>query len=144
MLFRSGLKEALNEDDLSVMQDFFNLELVISQGDYDVIPVDETFTETKTKSIKHFSTKELIQLRSIADSLDAPSELSVLYKQLLMVNSDLWEIEDKKRKHEKEQNFNDEFVQLARQVYIKNDLRASIKKKINVLVGSDIVEEKSY
>ena len=58
-----GLKEALTEDDLSVMQDFFNLELVISQGDYDVIPVDETFTETKTKSIKHFSTKELIQLR---------------------------------------------------------------------------------
>ena len=88
--------------------------------------------------------KELIQLRAIADKLEAPLELNVYYTQLLMVNQDLWDIEDKKRKHEKEQIFDDEFIQLARQVYIKNDYRAELKKKINLLMGSTIVEEKSY
>lgn len=89
-------------------------------------------------------TKELVQLRAIADELSAPLELSVYYKQLLMVNQDLWDIEDSKRKHEKEQRFDDEFVQLARQVYLKNDYRAELKKKINLIMGSTIVEEKSY
>lgn len=89
-------------------------------------------------------TTELIQLRAVADQLDAPAELSVLYKQLLMVNLELWDIENKKRKHEKEQKFDDDFIQLSRKVYLKNDYRAEIKKKINLLVGSDIVEEKSY
>ena len=89
-------------------------------------------------------TKELIQLRAIADDLHAPGELTVLYRQLLGVNQELWDIEDSKRKHEKEQRFDDKFVELARQVYIKNDYRANIKKKINLLMGSTIVEEKSY
>jgi hypothetical protein len=88
--------------------------------------------------------KELIQLRALADKLEGPLELNVYYKQLLMVNQDLWDIEDSKRKHEKEQRFDDEFIQLARQVYIKNDHRAELKKKINALMGSTIVEEKSY
>jgi len=89
-------------------------------------------------------TKELVQLRAIADELTVPLELSVYYKQLLMVNQDLWDIEDSKRKHEKEQRFDDEFIQLARQVYLKNDYRAELKKKINLLMGSIIIEEKSY
>lgn len=88
--------------------------------------------------------KELIQLRAIADKLEAPLELNVYYTQLLMVNQDLWDIEDKKRDHEKRQLFNDEFIQLARNVYIKNDIRAKIKRDINVLLGSLIIEEKSY
>jgi hypothetical protein len=88
--------------------------------------------------------KELIQLRAIADKLEAPIELNVYYTQLLMVNQDLWDIEDKKRDHEKRQLFNDEFIQLARNVYIKNDIRAKIKRDINVLLGSSIIEEKSY
>ena len=71
-------------------------------------------------------TKELVQLRAIADQLSAPLELNVYYKQLLMVNQDLWDIEDSKRKHEKEQRFDNEFIQLARQVYLKNDYRAEI------------------
>jgi hypothetical protein len=88
--------------------------------------------------------KELVQLRAIADELKAPLELNVYYKQLLMVNQDLWDIEDNKRKHEQEQRFDDEFIKLARQVYLKNDYRAELKKKINLLMGSTIVEEKSY
>jgi hypothetical protein len=84
------------------------------------------------------------ELKKIADELPPNVGLSVLYEQLLLVNNDLWDIENAKRRHEKEQSFDEEFIQLARQVYIKNDLRARIKKEINLLTGSTLVEEKSY
>lgn len=84
------------------------------------------------------------ELKILADKLDTPIGLNVLYDQLFQVNNELWDIEDSKRKHEREQRFDDEFIQLARQVYLKNDLRAKIKKEINLLMGSSIVEEKSY
>jgi hypothetical protein len=66
------------------------------------------------------------------------------YNDLLEVNMQLWDIEDGKRNCERTQDFGEHFVQLARQVYLKNDLRASIKKQINTNYGSEIVEEKSY
>jgi hypothetical protein len=66
------------------------------------------------------------------------------YNDLMEVNLQLWDIEDGKRSCEREKDFGEHFVQLARQVYIKNDLRASIKKAINIYYNSDIVEEKSY
>jgi hypothetical protein len=84
------------------------------------------------------------ELKAIADKLSSPIGLSLLYEQLLSVNDELWDIEDSKRRHEKEQRFDEEFIQLARQVYLKNDIRATIKKEINLLMGSTIVEEKSY
>lgn len=88
--------------------------------------------------------KELAQLKELCNSVKAPAELCVLHSQLFKINDELWDIEDSKRQHEREQRFDDEFIQLARQVYIKNDQRASIKRSINELAGSDIVEEKSY
>ena len=84
------------------------------------------------------------ELKAIVDKLPAPVGLDVLYKQLFQVNNELWDIEDAKRKHEKEQRFDDEFIWLARQVYLRNDYRAKLKKEINILLGSTIVEEKSY
>lgn len=84
------------------------------------------------------------ELKALADKLPAPVGLDVLYNQLFQVNNELWDIEDAKRKHEKEQRFDDEFIWLARQVYLRNDYRAKIKKEINILLGSTIVEEKSY
>jgi hypothetical protein len=91
--------------------------------------------------------KELYQLIEIHSRLLTVKQLddtSPLFHQLYYVNNQLWDIEDSKRKHEREQNFTEEFVQLARQVYLKNDLRAKIKRDINLIVGSEIVEEKSY
>lgn len=84
------------------------------------------------------------ELKKLADNIEPTVGLSVLYNSLLQVNNQLWDIEDSKRRHEKEQLFNEEFIKLARQVYIKNDIRAKIKKEINLLMGSTIVEEKSY
>ena len=99
-----------------------------------------------TSKLKNI-TNELVHLVEIHSKLLTDKQLAdtaPLFHQLYHVNNQLWDIEDSKRKHEKDQNFDEEFVQLARQVYLKNDFRASIKKQINELVGSTIVEEKSY
>ena len=89
--------------------------------------------------------KELQLLEEIKDELNLDlNSIESLQNQLYRVNLELWHIENYKRSCEKDQNFNDEFVNMARQVYLKNDLRAKIKKDINTLVGSTIIEEKSY
>jgi len=66
------------------------------------------------------------------------------YLQLLETNTELWEIEDNIRILEKEKNFGEEFIQLARDVYYTNDKRFNIKSEINSFFGSDVVEEKEY
>lgn len=73
-----------------------------------------------------------------------PADLPDLVQQLKTINTELWDVEDGKRDCERKQNFDDAFVQLARKVYFGNDKRAAIKRQINDLLGSAIVEEKSY
>lgn len=63
---------------------------------------------------------------------------------LTMVNEKLWVIEDEIREEERAKRFGEKFIELARAVYFTNDERAAIKKRINTLMGSTIVEEKSY
>lgn len=65
-----------------------------------------------------------------------------LIDQLTEVNEALWNIEDKIRIKEQEQSFDDEFIELARSVYITNDRRFLIKKQINLISNSEIIEEK--
>lgn len=96
--------------------------------------------ESKLKNID----KEMYELETILSELKLDVDLSELEEQLESVNLELWHIENYKRAMEKDQNFGEGFINAARQVYLKNDLRASIKKQINVLVGSTIIEEKSY
>jgi hypothetical protein len=85
--------------------------------------------------------KELEYLNKIVEKLQIDSE-SIL--QLLDVNKKLWQVEDDIRNKERNKIFDDEFIYLARQVYIRNDLRAEIKRKINEKYSSDFIEEKSY
>jgi hypothetical protein len=63
---------------------------------------------------------------------------------LVVINSKLWEIEDRIRNKERDQEFDQDFIDLARSVYFTNDQRAEIKKSINLKYGSYFVEEKSY
>lgn len=89
--------------------------------------------------------KELDVLRPIVNLIIKDSEyLQKLYADLISINSKLWDIEDSIRVKEKQQLFDDAFINLARSVYIFNDERASIKKQINIFSGSELTEEKSY
>ena len=88
---------------------------------------------------------ELQALSAVAsESLTRSDDLDQLQQQLKQVNEALWDIEDDIRLCEKQQDFSDQFVQLARQVYFQNDRRAKIKLQINELTGSELVEVKSY
>lgn len=80
----------------------------------------------------------------IGDRVRFPAELEPLVQALHDINSALWAIEDGKRACEKASRFDGHFVQLARDVYLKNDRRALIKRQINQLLGSGLMEEKSH
>lgn len=74
----------------------------------------------------------------------AAHDIARLRAELKAVNERLWVIEDDIRIKEKAQSFDEAFVQLARSVYFENDTRARIKREINLALGSELVEEKSY
>ncbi len=74
----------------------------------------------------------------------AGQEIVKLRAELKAVNERLWVIEDDIRLKEKAQAFDGEFIELARSVYFQNDIRARVKKDINLALGSAYVEEKSY
>ena len=67
-----------------------------------------------------------------------------LYKELLKINHELWNIEDRIRELEKAKDFGSEFIEVARAVYFTNDRRSDVKRRINELTGSNLIEEKSY
>lgn len=95
----------------------------------------------KLKNVKH----ELDVLsRARAENLNQSDELDRLEEALRLINEVLWVIEDDIRVCEAARDFGPKFIELARSVYIQNDKRAAIKKSINELCGSSIVEEKSY
>ena len=95
----------------------------------------------KLKNIRY----ELAELTAImAQKLEQDSTLSTLKDQLKTINTTLWDIEDDIRDCERNKDFSETFIKLARAVYITNDDRAAVKKEINVHLGSAIVEEKSY
>ncbi len=81
---------------------------------------------------------------SLAEAGAGSKELDDLTAELKRVNETLWEIEDEIRLCEKAQDFGPRFIELARSVYRTNDRRADIKRQINELLGSRILEEKSY
>ncbi|MBV6631407.1 MAG: hypothetical protein KI792_00090 [Alphaproteobacteria bacterium] len=88
---------------------------------------------------------ELSMLReTIASEIGDDAELPQLHAKLKGINEELWVIEDDIRDKERAKTFDDEFVRLARAVYVTNDRRAAVKREINEHFGSTLVEEKSY
>lgn len=71
-------------------------------------------------------------------------DIAQLMTELKITNEKLWDIEDLIRAKERTKDFGDEFIQLARSVYITNDKRCSLKRTIDTILGSEILEEKSY
>ena len=122
------------------------MKIEISNGEL----VDKVcILEIKLKNIK--DPKKLINIRKEYEILlIAENEILGQYKfrakyeDLLNTNKQLWIIEDKLRIKEKKQEFDQEFIDLARSVYFTNDKRSDIKKQINIITDSGLVEEKSY
>ena len=78
------------------------------------------------------------------NNINPSDKIDILYKNLKEINEKLWKIENEIRLCEKNSDFNDKFVQLARNVYIENDKRSKIKLEINKVLGSNIKEVKQY
>ena len=97
---------------------------------------------TKLKNINN----ELDELKPFLDivNYESNSMVNSLVKELELVNEKLWNVEDKLRDKERSKQFDDEFIKLARDVYFTNDERARIKKNLNEVTNSKLVEEKSY
>ena len=87
--------------------------------------------------------RDLLRAAWAASSF-ASADVSAQVLALKAVNEALWEIEDQIRVHEARGVFDAGFVQLARSVYLQNDRRAAIKREINLMLRSDLIEEKSY
>ena len=101
-----------------------------------ILQIKSEYTESK------YVHKELQDLIKISQDLGVYKDDYL--KDLLKVNRKLWDIEDKLRKHEENWIFDDEFIRLARSVYITNDERSRLKKKINSELSSEYQEVKLY
>ncbi len=88
--------------------------------------------------------KEYYYLQNLMNDELEVDEDNEDFKRLLEINETLWEVEDLLREFEQANSFGEEFIQLARSVYVLNDKRATVKKEINMSYGSQFVEEKSY
>ena len=99
-------------------------------------------TESAKSVAVEKSLNSLIRSGSAVD--DFPENIQLLYLKLKDINSALWDIEDSKRDCERRKDFGENFVSLARSVYIKNDIRAQYKYDIDLILDSKIIEVKSH
>ena len=121
-----------------------NVEIPVSVGELvDKITILEIKCEKLRGQKRINSTKELTLLTTIFKMLMLTLDQSII-DSLKSVNLSIWSLEDQIRQKEREKDFNSEFNELARSIYRFNDKRASIKRQINLITNSDIIEEKSY
>jgi hypothetical protein len=80
----------------------------------------------------------------LSEQVPSSESLTGLTAELKAINEELWKIEDVIRDCERDRDFGPKFIELARAVYHTNDRRAAVKRQINVLLDSPIIEEKSY
>lgn len=109
-----------------------------------------TILEIKSARIESAEKKanvnnELGMLNKVwSDAVTQDADIISMRAELKNINESLWDIEDDIRDEERARRFGEKFIELARSVYVTNDLRADVKKRINLHLNSDIVEEKSY
>ena len=124
-----------------------NIRVPVSPGEVlDKITILEIKSERMDDPEKVANVRiELELLReSWAAAVSGDSVIDDLHDQLKRINEALWEIEDDIRDKERAREFDQAFIDLARSVYVTNDQRANAKKELNVYLGSEIVEDKSY
>jgi peptidoglycan hydrolase CwlO-like protein len=105
------------------------------------IKADRLNSQAATKNVR----RELTALNSVAGKvLRQRKDVQELKQRLKTVNNALWDIEDKIRAKEAAKLFDHEFIELARSVYVNNDRRGHLKRQINAVLNSELVEEKQY
>jgi hypothetical protein len=122
------------------------MKIEVSHGEIvDKLTILQIKKENITNPIKLENIiKEHDYLFSVVENDLGISTLSPEYLELLSVNKKLWIIEDDIRDKERQKEFDFDFINLARSVYYTNDVRAKIKKEINLKYSSGFIEEKSY
>ena len=123
------------------------LTIETSPGEFlDKLSILEIKAERMTDPVKLANVRrELDLLRATWEASPlAERDISAALVELKQINVTLWEVEDRLREKEAQGAFDEEFVELARTVYKTNDRRAAIKRDLNVALGSDLIEEKSY
>lgn len=106
-----------------------------------------TILEIKKDKLKNFKLKNILKELSFLRAVLKKNIILIpdeIFLQLKSINLTLWDIEDKIRIKEKNKEFDNEFIELARSVYLNNDRRSETKKELNLMFKSEIIEEKSY
>lgn len=123
------------------------IHVPVSPGEVlDKITILEIKSERIQDADKLVNVKRELELLQAAweKFVDEDETVQRIHAKLKSINEDLWEIEDDIRDKERAREFDQVFIDLARSVYVTNDRRADAKKELNVYLGSEMVEEKSY
>ncbi len=123
------------------------IQVPVSPGEVlDKITILEIKSERISDAGKLANVRRELELLQAAwqQAVDEDETVERIHARLKSINEDLWEIEDDIRDKERAREFDDRFIELARSVYVTNDQRADAKKELNLYLGSEIVEEKSY
>jgi uncharacterized protein YukE len=123
------------------------IQVPVSPGEVlDKISILEIKSERISDTGKLANVKRELELLQAAwlQSVKEDETVRRIHADLKRINEALWEIEDDIRDKERAREFDQRFIDLARSVYVTNDQRANAKKELNVYLGSEIVEEKSY
>ena len=124
-----------------------NIHVPVSPGEVlDKITILEIKSERMTDPDKVANVRVELKLleETWAANIRDDEMIRDLHAQLKQINEALWEIEDDIRDKERAKEFDERFIELARAVYFTNDRRSEVKKKLNLHLGSQIIEEKSY
>ena len=106
-----------------------------------------TILEIKKDKLKNLKLKNILNELSFLRAVLEKNKILIpdeIFLQLKSINLTLWDIEDKIRIKEKNKEFDNEFIKLARSVYLNNDRRSETKRELNIMFNSEIIEEKSY
>jgi hypothetical protein len=124
-----------------------NIHVPVSPGEVlDKITILEIKSERMNdpEKVANVRTELALLQETWASAVSRDQVIDDLHDQLKKINETLWEIEDDIRDKERVKEFDERFIELARQVYFTNDRRSQVKKELNLHLGSLIIEEKSY
>ncbi len=124
-----------------------NMQVPVSPGEVlDKITILEIKSERMSdpEKVANVRTELALLQKTWGDHIKDTDDIRRLHAQLKEINEALWEIEDDIRDKERAKEFDERFIELARSVYVTNDRRSRVKKELNLYLGSEIIEEKSY